>query len=78
MGIPFLEKTSVWQTAHRWPSATDADIVASADVQAVAVFHLEVNVSRGRQWYGMGDTTDVGAHPYANGGKRVGMGGGSR
>ena len=28
--------------------------------------------------YGMGDTTDVGAHPYANGGKRVGMGGGGR
>lgn len=28
--------------------------------------------------YGMGDTTDVGAHPYANGGKRVGVGGGSR
>ena len=27
--------------------------------------------------YGMGDTTDVGAHPYANGGKRVGVGGGS-
>lgn len=78
MGIPFLEKTSVWQTARRWPSATDADIVASAGVQAVAVFHLEVNVSHGRQWYGMGDTTDVGAHPHANGGKWVWVGNGSR
>lgn len=28
--------------------------------------------------YGMGDTTDVGAHPHANGGKWVWMGDGSR
>ena len=48
--------------------------------QALAQAHHR---QRGKQpnkeeLYGMGDTTDVGARPHANGGKRVGVGDGSR